>query len=549
MEQFLAVLRQAGPARLFAALGVTGLVAAALIAIMLRVGSEERALLYANLPAKDAAAIAERLDAAAIPYEVSPDGTTIRVARSRVGEVRVMLAGEGLPATGSVGYEIFDSQDALGATSFVQNINRVRALEGELARTVASLDPIKEARVHLVIPERRLFEDAQETPTASIVVGLEGARLTPRQVLAIRNLAAAAVPGLQADRVTLLDERGELLAGATGDGADAGVAMMDDRKAAAEERIRATVTNLVESIAGPGAARVQVAVEMDMNSITEQSERFDPDGVVTRSTETIEENNTSAEREQQGVTVGANVPDGGDGANAPGSQTAGSRTQETVNNEVSKTTRTEITPGGRIARISVAVAVDGTMAGTGAQAQWRARSPEEMERITALVRSAVGFDEERGDKVEVVNIRFAKPMEGAGTSSPSPFEIGMPEILRIAEIVSLALVALILALFVARPLIKGLVAPPAGSAGVFGAPGLPGLPGVPGVAGAPALAGVPSAAALPGPDGIDSIDEQISVARIQGDMSAATLRQVAEVVDSSPERTVAIIRGWMNERR
>jgi flagellar M-ring protein FliF len=172
-----------------------------------------------------------------------------------------------------------------------------------------------------------------------------------------------------------------------------------------------------------------------------------------------------------------------------------------------------------------------------------------MERITALVRSAVGFDEERGDKVEVVNIRFAKPMEGAGTSSPSPFEIGMPEILRIAEIVSLALVALILALFVARPLIKGLVNPPSGSAGVFGAPGLPGLPGVPGGAGAPALAGVPTAGALPGPDGIDSIDEQISVARIQGDMSAATLRQVAEVVDNSPERTVAIIRGWMSERR
>lgn len=540
MERFLSILKSAGPAKLAAAFAVTALVAAALFAIMFRVGAEERSLLYSDLSAKDAAAVSESLTAANVDFQLSPDGSSIFVPRSKVAEARMRLAADGLPGQGSIGYEIFDKQDALGATSFVQNVNKLRALEGELARSIDSLDTVNAARVHLVIPEKALFQTNAEPPTASIVVGLERGSLSEKQINAIRSLVAAAVQGLSPDKVTILDERGELLAGAS-IGADASSAAMDDRTSQYEERLRRRLQEIVEGIVGPGAARVQVSADLDFSQVTKTEENFNPDQVAPRSTRTIEE--VAADKaNDQGVTQAQNVPDGQTPGAAGGQESNSNRTDETVNYEISKSTRTEVITPGKVTRLSVAVAVDGVStpaAKAGEAPKWAARPEAEMKQIAALVSSAAGINEERGDKIEVVNVRFAKAAADAGSKAPSAFAFDKNDIMRGAEILAMTLVAAALLFFVARPLVKGVFE--SSSAGAAVTPvGLPGQ--VMGMAGAGNIAALPGAEASTG-------DERVDIARIQGSVNANAMKQVSQMVTENPEQTVSVIRAWLQERR
>ncbi len=533
MNGFANLLLKAGPTRLFAALAIAAVVAALLFTLVFRIGGEERALLFADVEVREAGQITQRLEQADIPFDLRGDGTSIFVPRSRVAEARMMLSAEGLPSRGSIGYEIFDEPDALGQTQFQQNINRLRALEGELARTIASLDGIASARVHLVLPERQLFARETEQPSASIVLQLRRDELSQGQVRAIRNLVASATPGLTTSRVTILDETGRLLAaassedGAVGEGVDA-------RQAAMEDRIRKTVTDIVEGVVGQGNARVQVTAEMDFNRVSETRQTFDPEGRVVRSTSTTESSASSAER-AQGATAAANIPDAGGGASAAGAQDTDESSQETVNYEISNTLRTEVSEGGRIRRLSVAVAVDGvTTPGEGENEQptYAPRSQEDMQRLVQLVRSAVGFNQERGDIVEVVNTQFARtaPAGGAEASAPGMFDFGSIDIMRIVEIVAALLASLAFVFFVLRPLIGGLM-----RGGAAAEPNARGVPALPGPAGA--------AAALPGPDGDgDGID----AAQIGRGVRQSPAKRMAEVVAQHPEESVQIIRGWLN---
>jgi flagellar M-ring protein FliF len=543
LERFLTILRSAGPAKLAAAFGVTALVAAALFMIMVRMGTEEQSLLYADLSAKDAAAVTEGLTTANVDFKLSPDGSSIFVPRSKVAEARMLLASEGLPGQGSIGYEIFDNQNALGATSFVQNVNKLRALEGELARSIDSLDTVRNSRVHLVIPEKALFQTNAEPPTASIVVGLERGSLSERQVNAIRNLVASSVEGLSADKVTILDGRGELLAGAS-NGADAGAAAMDDRSTLYEERLRRRLQEIVEGIVGPGGARVQVSADMDFSQVTQTEEKFDPDQTAPRSTRTIEETDANKESDQT-VTQSQNVPDGTVPTNGGGQSSNSNKTDETVNFEISKTTRTEITAPGKVTRLSVAVAVDGITAPTakaGETAKWSPRTPAEMEQITALVRSAAGISAERNDKIEVVNVRFAKAPATEGSAAPSAFAFDKNDVMRGAEILAMTLVAAALLFFVARPLIKGVFQPVAGGT-VVNADGTISQTGL-----VAAFGGTNGTTALA--DGSEGpVDERLEVARIQGTLNAAAMRQVSDVVNGNPEQTVGVIRSWLQETK
>mgnify|MGYP000914706776 CR=1 FL=1 len=530
---------KAGPTRLYAALGIAAVIAALLFSLVLRMGGEEKALLFANVDMREAGEITQRLEQADIPYELRGDGSTIMVARSRVMEARMMLSADGLPSRGSIGYEIFDNPDALGQTQFQQNINRLRALEGELARTIESLDGIDTARVHLVLPERQLFQRDAEQPSASIVLRLRRDELNAGQVRAIRNLVASATPGLTTNRVTIVDETGRLLAAAsTEEGAAA--EGIDARQVAVEERIRRTVTDIVEGVVGAGNARVQVTAEMDFNRVSETSERFDPEGRVVRSTSTTEET-SSGGSSSSGATAGGNVPDATAQTSGGGSQNENNSSQETVNYEISRTTRTEVSEGGRIRRLSVAVAVDGVTTpgqGEGAAPQYAPRAAEEMQRLTQLVRSAVGFNEQRGDVVEVVNTQFTRPTAPEGVAEePGMFAfLGNLDVMRIVEIVSALVASLAFVFFVLRPLIAGLVR---GGGG--------------GGAGAPALGGASGLAALPGPGGAaaialppDEIEPAIDIAQIQGRVRASSVKRVAEVVEKHPDESVQIIRGWLN---
>jgi flagellar M-ring protein FliF len=464
------------------------------------------------------------------------------VPKAQVTRLRMRLAETGLPRGGSVGYEIFDKSDALGTTSFVQNVNHLRALEGELARTIRSLDRVAAARVHLVIPERQLFARDKQEPSAAIVLKLRGA-LDSGQVRAIRHLAASAVKGLKPERISIVNEQGQLLADGSGDEGNAVASGLDDRHAAYERKLREQIESIVTSVVGPGHARVQVSAEVDYSRVQQTSDVFDPESKVVRSTQTREESALTGGTED-GVSVGNEVP-GGNNRGLPvvaPPRDQSKKSEEIVNYEISRTTRTETVDAGRVKKISVAVLIDGnyTRAGT-ADATYAPRSKEEIDRITALVRSAVGYDQKRGDQVEVVNLRFADTpiaaiAEDAGFFSMLRFTTD--DIFQGVQMLVVLVLSGLVLLFVVRPLIRRIVTPDE-SARAIAAPAAAPLPH------APAEASLPA----PWPKGENPAARLIEVAQIQGEVQQQSIQKVGELADRNPHETVAIIRQWIHETR
>src|SRR5262245_23342917 len=361
--------------------------------VIMRMSAPQMTMLFSDLSLEDSAAIIKDLERQAVPFELRNDGAMIMVPRDRVARLRMKLAEGALPKGGGVGYEIFDRSDTLGATSFVQNVNHLRALEGELARTIRAIERVQMARVHLVLPERQLFSRDRPEASASIVLRVRG-MLEPQQVRAIRHLVASAVNGLKPERVSVVDESGRLLAdGARSDNALGLTA--DERQMAYERRLREQVETIVTSVVGPGRTRVQLTADFDFNRVTQTSEKFDPEGRVMRSSQTREESSASATGQDGQVTVGNELPGGqrgGENQQTPREQSR--KTEEVVNYEISRSTKTEVTEGGRVNRISVAVLVDGNYTrGANGEAAYQPRDKEELDRISALVRTAIGFDQ------------------------------------------------------------------------------------------------------------------------------------------------------------
>jgi flagellar M-ring protein FliF len=549
LEPILNSLQRFGIGRLAAIIGVSAGVAAALFALVLHVGGEPEALLYSNLDLKEASSISQALDQAGIKYEAKGDGSTIMVPRDKVASTRLFLSGKGLPTSGSVGYEIFDNTNALGQTDFVQNLNRQRALEGELARTIRSLDGVTFARVQLVLPKRELFEDQDdEQPTASVVIGVEGREPSADQVRALQNLVAGAVPNLKPDRVTIVDQNARLLGGGDGE-AEAGQAA-DDASAAAEERIRKQVMELVEGVVGPGRARVQVTADVDMSQVTTQEEKFDPDGQVTRSTQTVEETAKQNQPDTSGqASATANVPGTpGAAATTTNNSSDSGHTEETTNYEISKTTKTTIAAPGAIKRLSVAVAVDGVMTpgAHGKPGSYTPRSAQEMQHIEELVRSAVGYDQSRGDQVSVINVRFddSVSQDAAAASGSRLFDFDKNDLMRGGELLVLGVVAALIIFFVVRPLLASTAA-----TGPVGFAGVRALPGMAGGGGGAQITHDPQsgeALALPGPHG-GEIEQRIDMAKIEGQVKMSSVKSVAEFVEKHPEESVSILRSWLHE--
>src|SRR5437660_500479 len=280
VQGFFDFLKSLGAARIAAMAAVTVAMVGFFAFLILRVTAPQMTPLFTDLTFEDSASIVKDLERQAIPYELKNDGAIVLVPKDRVPRLRMKLAEAGLPKGGGVGYEIFDKSDALGATSFVQNINHLRALEGELARTIRAIDRVQAARVHLVLPERPLFSRETPEPSASIVVRVRGA-LEPQQIRAIRHLVASAVNGLKPQRVSIVDEAGQLLA--DGAASDVDQAVGDERRASFEKRMRKQVQDIVSSVVGSGRARVQLSADFDYNKITQTSDRFDPEGRVLRS--------------------------------------------------------------------------------------------------------------------------------------------------------------------------------------------------------------------------------------------------------------------------
>jgi flagellar M-ring protein FliF len=562
LEQLVSSLQRFGIGRLATIIGVSAGVAAALFALVLHVGTEPQSLLYANLDLKEAASITQALSAAGIKYEAKGDGSTIMVARDKVASTRLLLSSKGLPTSGSVGYEIFDNASALGQTDFVQNLNRQRALEGELARTIRSLDGVTFARVQLVLPKRQLFDEDAEQPSASVVIGVAGREPASDQVRALQNLVAGAVPNLKPDRVTIVDQNAKMLGG--GDGSEVAGAEAEEHRSATEDSIKKRVKELVEGVVGPGKARVQVTADLDLSQVTTQEEKYDPDGQVVRSTQTTDQNSKQLDATPAGgASASANIP------GTPGATTSNSTgnssgsTEETTNYEISKTTKTTVVEPGTVKRISVAVAVDGVTAvdAKGNATGYTARSADEMKHIEDLVRSAVGFDATRGDQISVINVRFQHdPADTLGTASaPKMFDFDKNDIMRGAELLVGAIVAALIIFFVVRPLLTTANGGPIGAqmqalAGPGGAPGSAGAiqnmnvgqtaQGNQFVQGAPGQQG--ETLALPN-HAPSELDQRINMAQIEGQVRVSSVKSVSDFVEKHPDESISILRSWLHE--
>jgi len=544
---FTAALQRFGIGRLAALVGVAAGVAAVLVALMLRVGEAPTALLYSNLDLREAAEVTAALDQAGIKYEARGDGSTILVNRDDVGTARLMLAEQGLVTSGSVGYELFDAQSALGQTEFQQNMNRKRAIEGEIARTLMSMRGVNSARVLIALPERQLFQAEAAPVTASVSVDTGGREMTSEEVQAIQQLVSTAVTGLRPDRVTIVDGNNRLLA-AGGEGEGFTAAAASERRTEIETRLQATLLNLVEGVVGPGAARVQVTADIDESRQTVQAQEFDPDGQVVRSTSSQQSNSSDSQGTNGGVVgVEEQLPEGEqDAAAAQGPTSSSDETGETTNYEISNTVTTTVREPGTIQRLSVAVAVDGVVtpaAGGEGEPTYAPRSEEDMQRIQQLVRSAMGFNESRGDQVEVVNVRFARPdgaAVGGTEATGGMFDFDSDDILWGVQLLVLFIVGALLIFFVLRPLVKATTGGgmPMIAAATAGGPdggggGGQGM-GQIGGSGAPALP--PS-----------EMDQRLDIARIEGQVKASSVRKVSEFVESHPDESTAILRSWVHE--
>jgi len=540
-----------GAARVAAMAAVTAALIGFFIIIAMRITTPAMAPLFTELTIEDSNRVVKELESQGIAYELRGDGSAILIPKDEVTRMRMRLAEAGLPRGGSVGYEIFDKSDTLGTTSFVQNVNHLRALEGELSRTIRSIDRVSAARVHLVIPERQLFQRDRQEPSASIVLRVRS-QLESSQVRAIRHLVASAVRGLKPERVSIVDEQGRLLADGIG-AEQAGIApALDERNVAFEQRIKNQVESILSSVVGHGRARVTVHAELDYTRIQQTSDTFDPESRVVRSTQSREENAQSNEANQaEAVSVGRDLPGGNqpqDGAQQGTTRDSNRKNEEIVNYEISRTTRTEVIEPGRVKRISVAVLVDGNYArgANNNEVTYEPRSQEELDRLTALVRSAIGFDEKRGDRVEVVNLRFAEavgvPQIVEDGGFLGMFRFTTDDIMHAVNLLVVAILSLLVLLFIVRPLVRRVVTPDESI-----------VPALPPAAAETMLVrqeGEPAGAAESGPQFTPDFKaaRQIEFAQVQGEAHQQSIQKVGELASRNPYETVSILRQWMHEK-
>jgi flagellar M-ring protein FliF len=492
------------------------------------------------------------LDSEAIPYRLRDGGAVIDVPSEAVPRARLRLADKGLPKGGSVGYELFDSQDSLGTTNFTQNVTLVRALEGELSRTIRSIEQVQAARVHVVLPKREVFSRDTQSPSASVVLTLRnGKRLDSEQVLAVQHLVASAVPGLTPARISIVDDRGTLLAGGfpDGEGATATVnAKAEQQRTRYQNHLARTIEQLVERTVGYGRVRAEVTADMDFDRINISEEVFDPESQVVRSTQAVEHNSSS--REGGGpppVTVATNLPDADlSAAGGDGGANKETRSEETVNYEISKKVVNHVREAGIVKRLSVAVLVDGTReSGSDGSPVYQPRSQEELNLLATLVRSAIGFDAARGDTIEVVNMRFVdQDLETA--QAPAMFMgVAKNDLLSLVQYVVIVVFALLVILLVVRPLLSRVFeAIPTAGGGPLGDLLAPPME-------TPALA-APDGTALavvaePPPDG-ENLEEMIDLDRVDGRVRASMVRRIGDIVEKHPDEAMAILRGWLQEK-
>ncbi len=551
----------AGLIEFIKALGVTRLAAMGAVAIgligffayiMLQISKTDMSVLYTDLAFEDSAAIIKKLDALNIPYKIRQNGSIILAPKDKVFKLRMEFAEDNLPSGGYLGNKLFDKGNDLGTTNEIININKVRALEGELARTIRSINKIQMVRVHLNLPKKKLFSRRQAVPSASIVVKTRGT-LDSGQIKAIRHIVASAIDGLKPTKVSIMDEKGKLLASAQ-DGDDNAIitGAAEERNRNYEIAMKRKIEDNLINIVGNGKVDVRVTAELDYNKITKNEKIFDPDGQVVRSTKTFSEASSSSQPSgDNSVTVGNELPSAG--ANNGGSKTQKEnlqKSEEVVNYEISQTSKTEIIEAGRVKRISVAVLVDGKYAkDADGKVTYAPRPQAELDEISQLVRTTIGFDAGRGDKIHVANLRFVEP-DILPLDQGEEAWLSKDDYFYIAELIVTLLIALLVLLFVIRPLVRRIITPEEiiellpqetideQKAAIAESQG--------------ELVTGPDGQPLIGEDGepikvepkSDAVD-LLNTVKLAGEIQASFVNQVGELVLNNPREAVNIIRNWI----
>jgi flagellar M-ring protein FliF len=493
-------------------------------------------VLFSNLSQEDAGEMVAKLKEKRIPFELSPGGSSILVPRDKVYDTRLTLTAEGLPKGGGVGFEVFD-RTSLGTTDFVQKLNYQRAMQGELARTIRQIKEVEQARVHIVTPKESLFVDEQKKPTASVFLKTRsGMSLSPSQVEGIVHLVASAVEGLDPGHITVVDTSGRVLSKRQ-DSSLIGQMTTNqlEYQRNLEEGYKRKIQGMLEEVLGLNKAIARVSADIDFQQVDITEERFDPTGVVRSEQKNSEKSssNSGVKAVETKSETAAEAPAGRARARAPQEAAAkapapapapfqnsqAERQNEIRNFEISKINKHIKNPVGSVKKLSVAVIVDGNYkeaadAKGGAKTrQFVARSPEEMEKIESIVKTAMGYDENRGDQVEVATMPFSWAV---AEEDPRAVPAGIPwrEYLLVAykPAVSLVLAALFI-FFVVRPLLKRKGAAPGEASLLAGGP-------------APALAA----------EGAPALKT--------GDIREQTL----QLAQGNPSKTVGIVKTWLNEK-
>jgi flagellar M-ring protein FliF len=471
--------------------------------------------LFSNLTQEDAAEIVSKLKERKIPYQLSSSGGAILVPREQVYEIRLALASEGLPKGGGVGFEVFD-RTSFGTTDFVQRLNYQRALQGELSRTIRQMKEIEQARVHIVTPKESLFLDEQKKPTASVLIKTRsGMTLAPAQVEGIVHLVASAVEGMEPNNVTVVDTSGRILS-KKNDTTLLGqlTATQLEYQRNIEEGLKKKVQGMLEEVLGFNKAIARVSAEVDFQQIDITEERFDPNTVLRSEQKNVERSSVKGTGHSSNKAKSADAS----ASSSEGSLSESERQNEVRNYEVSKVNKKIKSPVGTVKRISVAVIVDGihketTDAKGKRQKQYQPRTPEEMKSLENIVKKAIGYDEERGDQIEVLNIPFnLSPLDEEGAGGKTE---GWKEYLLIAYKPAVSLVlALLFIFFVVRPLLKKKEVQEA-----------------------------------PVPPLLDRPIQPVTVSEVSEAPKGVDLREQAlQLVHSDPSKAAGVIKAWLHEK-
>ncbi len=528
-----------GRALMVGAVGLALLVALTMIAMR---PAGDMAYLYTDLDPAGAQAIIDKLKSQNVDFRLSADGTAVMAPQERIAELRMSLSGEQIG--GRIGYEVLDAEQPFGMSASREKMNETRAIEGELARSIATLEAVSAARVHIVMPDKALF--AREERKASAAVTLKTrSRLSGENIEAIRSLVAAAVPELTPDAVSIVDARGRLLARA-GQGGGAGSAEVDERQLEVEGRLRSEIETLLEPIMGEGRVRAEVYAEIDREQRREEARMFDPDKQVIARQITVESGNQSQENQASdgAVTVANQLPTGDPAAgSAPGdqSQSRSNENSEDTTYDNSRTDSVTMRAPGAIKRLSVAVMID-----PGA----KKLPADQLQKMQRIVENAVGFDAERGDTVLVEAMPFTAAAEEEGTGFDILSYVPTGKIFPLIELLVVAAVGLMV-----MKILRG-----SGSGGGASLETLlqgrraadalagPGEPDENGETSLPQLDGDPALPppSLANPSHMAQLDQEIALAQVEGGIKASSLKRIGETIANSPAESASVIRQWMN---